>query len=149
MKIKNYTIVLMVLAFAGFLESSYLTFKDLTHSQVACSIVTGCETVLTSKYSHIGPIPVSLLGVGYYLCVFLASSAYLMHRRRIFARAIKLLVPIGLGASAVFVSLQLFVIHSICVYCFGSAIDSTLIFLVGWYAINHPPSEEIIIEIGD
>src|SRR5579885_718341 len=129
------TVAMLILAFAGFLDATYLTVKDLTHGQVACTI-SGCETVLTSKYSHVGPVPISMFGVGYYLLLAVLLVSLLLYSREWMAKSVRYLVPIGILVSAVLASLQVFVIHSICVYCMGSAVDSTLLFFIGWFGLR-------------
>jgi len=138
----------MVFGLLGFLDAIYLTIKELTHTPVACSIVSGCENVLTSKYAYIGNMPVSMLGVGYYLLIMIVASLYLMHSKRIFAQSLKWLASIGLLASVVFVFLQLFVIHSICMYCFGSAINCVLIFFTAIFGINYSQVKDTTITPG-
>ncbi len=144
---KVYTIIFLVLAVLGFLDATYLSAETLMHKQVYCSIVTGCNEVLGSKYSHIGPIPVSVFGSAYYLTLLVLAGLLLQHRKQILRKIIKYITWIGLLASAVFVFLMLAVIKSICVYCFASAITSTLLFLVAHYGVNKAEELEIDIKL--
>jgi uncharacterized membrane protein len=53
-------IVLGVLAVG---VSGYLTITHYEESLLVCNVVSGCETVQSSKYAMIGPVPVALLGL--------------------------------------------------------------------------------------
>ncbi len=87
-----------------------------------------CGHILTSEYSKIMGIPLSLLGFIFYVTMFILFNMYSSKRTYIS----KLLLAgsvIGLLASIYFVYLQLFIINAICLYCMGSATTSTLIFI--------------------
>src|ERR1035437_8681485 len=60
----------LILAFFGFLDSAYLTISHYRNAIPPCTI-NGCEKVLTSSFSMIGPIPMALLGVIFYLSVMI------------------------------------------------------------------------------
>src|SRR5690348_14780226 len=59
----------IILSFLGFLDAAYLTILHYKNVIPPCSIAHGCETVLTSQYATLGPIPIALLGVFFYLVV--------------------------------------------------------------------------------
>ncbi len=48
-----------VVALGGLADSIYLTIKHFTGEKVPCSIVEGCEQVLTSSYAEIFGIPLA------------------------------------------------------------------------------------------
>ena len=112
----------------GTLDASYLTFKYYTKSELYCSFFSGCDTVTNSQYSEIFGIPVALIGLIYYLSVFIISL--LLHKGYI--KKIDLyftcFTAIGFIASMWFMYLQFFVLSALCIYCIMSAISSTLIF---------------------
>lgn len=62
-------IIIAFLSFLGFLDAAYLSIKSFQGAIPACSITEGCEKVLTSKYSKIGTIPISLPGAVFYVGV--------------------------------------------------------------------------------
>jgi uncharacterized membrane protein len=43
--------------------AGYLTLTHYEESLLVCSVVSGCETVQSSKYAMVGPIPVAVLGL--------------------------------------------------------------------------------------
>ncbi len=120
----------MLLAFVGFSDAAYLTFGHLSGAHLSCPVTGGCDQVLSSAYATIGSIPVALLGVLYYLSVFVLALYYLDTRREEALKSIGAISYVGLIASAAFVALQLFVIGALCFYCLLSAAISLTIFLL-------------------
>lgn len=127
----------LVMAVLGFADAAYLTVEHYLNAIPPCSITQGCEAVLTSPYATLLGVPVSLLGAAYYLIMALGSFLYLESKHaagRLAASHSAILkwtlitTVLGFGASLWFLYLQLFVIHSICQYCIGSALISTVLF---------------------
>src|SRR5258708_5075795 len=135
--IKGIALAFLLLALAGFLDATYLTVDHYLRLPVPCSAVFSCETVLTSRYSQIFGVPVSLAGVLYYGAIFLLSLAALSRKNEKLLRAVAQFTPIGFIASLVFIYLQFFVIHAICIYCMISAALSITLFCIGFV---HPQS---------
>lgn len=126
---RRIVLIFIGLGFLGFLDSLYLTIEHYLGAEVVCTIVEGCNEVLQSKYAIIFGIPLSLVGVGYYTAVILLSFAFLDTKAIFFMRAMGILTSFGFLFSIVFVSLQQFVLHAYCIYCLGSALISTILFL--------------------
>jgi uncharacterized membrane protein len=62
----------LAVALAGLAISAYLTVEHYTASTLlACpeSATINCQKVTTSQWSHIGPVPVAVLGLGYFLAM--------------------------------------------------------------------------------
>jgi uncharacterized membrane protein len=76
---RNKTSLLFVLflSFAGFLDATYLTIQHFSGQIPPCTVTHGCEKVLTSQFAHVGPIPIALLGAGYFLIMMVVSLLYL------------------------------------------------------------------------
>ena len=127
---------LIIVSFIGFLDASYLTAAHYAGFDLTCTILKGCEEVTTSEYSVIFGVPVALLGVFYYLTVFLLSLIYFDTKNRFILKIIPPLTVAGLLASAGFVYLQLFVIKAICEYCMLSAATSTTLFIFGIFVFK-------------
>lgn len=117
-------------AFLGFVDAAYLTANHYLALPLPCSLTDGCDTVLRSPYSMIGPVPLAGLGAAYYiLALFLAVYLYTSEGRDPRpARAICFLSGVGVLASIYFIYLQTSVIGAICQYCLGSALTSTILF---------------------
>jgi len=135
MKINSWVIfAFLIISFVGFLDATYLTAQHYLGKIPPCFITTGCQTVLTSKYSVIFGIPTALWGAIYYLLLFLISVLAIDIKATII-RFAAYLTPIGFLLSLYFVYLQIFVIKEICSYCLVSATTSTLLFIIGLFII--------------
>ena len=131
-----------LVALIGFADATFLTVEHYRGVIPPCT-TGGCDTVLTSAYSTVAGVPVSLLGALYYFAIAISAFMYLeslMSKGSVGPRQLAILkwalfaTILGLIASAVLVSLMAFVIHSWCQYCIGSATTSTVLFLIGAYA---------------
>src|SRR6185295_20071106 len=103
-------LIAALLSLVGLGDAIYLTIQDLTGQNLRCTIITGCAEVLGSKYAHIGPIPLAMLGAAAYFTFF--SLAILVVFGYSFARH---LLPIHVAImflTALWLTyLQAFVIH--------------------------------------
>ncbi len=128
--------IFALIALCGFLDATYLTLEHFRGSIPPCTLASGCETVLTSPYAVIGPVPVALLGACYYVAIlFGAILVYQTKNEKLLiwlARA----TALGFLASLYFFSLQAFVIGAWCQYCIASIVTSTLLFATGVYTLS-------------
>ncbi len=120
---------LLVIALLGFADATYLTVEHFRGVIPPCTVISGCETVLTSSYSEIAGIPVSLAGSVYYLLILIGVFSYLEGQREKVLRYTLAATVLGFLASLYFVFLQVFVIKAYCMYCMGSVITSTILFV--------------------
>ncbi|MDQ2746837.1 MAG: hypothetical protein M3T96_06225, partial [Acidobacteriota bacterium] len=76
---KNAVVKLPLLAAAvaliGVADSIYLTYEHYTGGTVPCSIVAGCEQVLTSSYAAFAGVPLAIFGAAAYFAAFLLAIA--------------------------------------------------------------------------
>ncbi len=123
----------LVLSLIGFLDTLYLTYEHFTGSAVNCALLTGCDKVLTSQYSTIIGIPLALLGMIYYLVV-LALATHLVQSglKKVF-NLMLLVISCGFLFSLWLVFLQIFVLKALCTYCLISALDTTILFVLGLF----------------
>ncbi len=127
-------IIVLVIAILGFADSTYLTVEHFKGVIPPCSIAGGeCGVVLQSSYAKILGMPVSILGSIYYLIVAVGVFAYIDSKKTKILKWILLFTAFGLIASAWFVFVQAFILHAYCLYCLGSALTSTLLFLFACY----------------
>lgn len=118
------------ISFIGFVDATYLTVNHYLGNYLVCPINFECQTVLTSKYSTIFKIPISLFGSIYYLILFiLATAAFLIKDKLILWGAY--LSPAGFLFSVYLMLIQFFVIKELCLYCVFSAIASSVLFILG------------------
>lgn len=125
---KIYAVIASIAALVGLLDSAYLTVKHLKEEVVPCSLITGCEQVLTSSHAEMFGIPLGVYGaIAYFLAFSLAILTIFGNRKMWFV--------FGLLASVMFVYtlyllyVQAFVIGAFCQFCLLSAISSTTLFV--------------------
>ena len=119
--------ILLVAAFAGTVDSTYVTLHSSQAFVIPCGFAGGCEQVLNSPYSRIFGIPVAWLGFGFYVTVA-ATSLFALFG---FAKALRLSFAAAVPAFAFTVYLvwvQAFVLRAFCDYCLLSAFLVILIF---------------------
>jgi uncharacterized membrane protein len=136
--------VFLFVSALGFADATYLTVKHFLGTPVPCSILHGCEVVLNSKYSIIYGIPTAMLGALFYLTVMILTAVYLETKKLTVLKLIAFAIALGFLGSLGFVYIQLFILKSICLYCMGSAVTSTTLFifsLVFWHKSKSLDSE--------
>lgn len=133
---RKFTIILVgfiiVLAFIGFADSTFLLAKRLSGGPIPCVLgFTGCDEVSKSPHSVLFSIPLSAYGAIFYLAIGVLGILYLDTKKYIFARLILLATTLGFLMSLYFIYVQKFLIGAFCVYCILSAIVSTVLFALG------------------
>lgn len=123
--------VVAVLALVGLLIAFYLSAHVLGLVPLVCG-VSDCETVQSSQWSMVGPIPTPLIGLGGYAAVLALAVLGLQPRfqdARSLGLAMLALATIGVAFSGFLTYQEAAVIHAWCVWCVTSASVMTLIFL--------------------
>ncbi|MBT7229003.1 vitamin K epoxide reductase family protein [Candidatus Parcubacteria bacterium] len=118
----------IVVALVGLLDAVFLTVKHYT-GDISCSLITGCQEVLSSSYSVIFGIPTALLGAGYYIVILLAALIYAEQKKGLMLKVLSYLPTLGFLFSLWLIYLMMFVIEALCQYCLLSAMTSTLLFI--------------------
>ena len=128
---KNRRIVLAVLALAGGVIMAYLVSL---HFSVAaggafCDLgeVFACDIVNKSIYAKVLGIPISILGMLYFIGVF---GVVLWRCNRSILKKIFLVSIVALGPSLYLTGIELFVLGNICVFCELSKVIIIAILLV-------------------
>lgn len=131
-------ITILLLALIGFGDAIFLTVEHYQGVIPPCSI-SGCEYVLSSSYAEVFGIPVSLLGSIFYLIILVSLFIYLDIKNNLIRDiAIKIVIAIssiGFFVSLIFISIMLFVISAICIYCMVSDVITILIAIFAWHII--------------
>ncbi len=115
-------LIVRVLSLIAFGVAGYLAANSLTNSQPAgCAPGVGCGEVLSSPWSSLWGLPVSVPGVVVYFSLFLLtfhlSPSQSDHHRRVAWSLFVALAALAGLAAVWFIYLQLFIIKSICPYC--------------------------------
>ncbi len=128
-------VLIIIVSLAGFADAAYLTAKHYLGGPVPCSITGGCETVMTSRWAAVGPIPTAAFGAAYYLATFFLVIFYIDSRQRWTLPLILVLTIIGLAVSLALLCLMAFVIGSYCQYCLLSDLLSGGLFVLALTAV--------------
>ncbi|HUD20803.1 MAG TPA: vitamin K epoxide reductase family protein [Candidatus Saccharimonadales bacterium] len=116
-----YRRVMIMLAFVGAFIAAYLVTKTNNPSQVVCSLGGHCGSVLSSKYAHILGLPISGLGLFWFVAVIILL--YLTYFQPLFQKFwLALWLLAGLGFMIYLFSIETFVLHEYCTWCVGVAI---------------------------
>ncbi len=126
----------IALSLIGLLDAGYLTVEHYRGVIPTCTL-NGCETVLTSRYATIGPIPVAAIGTLYYLLLLLAGIGYVTLRRPTLIALGAALAGIGFLASLGFVYIQLFILKALCMFCLLSALTTTLLLVLSMLILQN------------
>jgi uncharacterized membrane protein len=113
-----------LIALVGLGIAGYIMYEQVRGRFPQCR-EGGCETVLTSQYAELFGVPLYYLGVIGYISIF-ATTLISGDRGRLLGFVLSFF---GFGMSAYLTFLQYVVIESICVWCRGSAIAMTFLFL--------------------
>lgn len=118
-----------ILCALGALVSGYLLVADFVLGGAElCLTGKGCDVVRESRYSSIGGIPVSLLGVLGYAAMAAVSVSRLGRRTR--WNLLFWLSSAAVGFSAYLTYLELFIIEALCSWCVASAAIAAALFLL-------------------
>lgn len=115
-------VIIQILITIALAVDVYLAFVALSGgSAVGCGPDSGCDKVLQSKYSKLFGVPVTVPAMLLYCSLFYFVSQLKERvdvlRQRLYWQYILPFSVIILGAGVWFITLQLFVLKSICPYC--------------------------------
>jgi uncharacterized membrane protein len=110
-------------ALLGLLDAGYLTNQHYTEAPVPCSLVAGCETVLTSAYAQLYGIPTAAYGAFAYFIAF-ALAILAAYGNRLMWKLFGVQVVIMALVTCWLIYLQAFVIGAFCQFCLLSALTT-------------------------
>ncbi|MEI7744801.1 MAG: vitamin K epoxide reductase family protein [Chloroflexota bacterium] len=109
--------ILAVLDVFGLAIASYLSVVELGGGVPYCGVLHGCETVAMSEYARIGGIPVAVYGVVLSLILLTLAIIWVRTDKPALLDVHYGLSLIGVIFEVYFLSLQMFVIHAVCIWC--------------------------------
>jgi uncharacterized membrane protein len=122
-------LITALISVVGLGDAIYLTVQDLTGQTLRCTIVSGCNEVLSSPYAHLGSFPLAALGAIAYFTVF--SLSILAAFRYPFVKSLLAMLLAAMFLTTLWLLyLQAFVIHHFCQYCLLSAAVTTTLTVV-------------------
>ena len=131
MKRANFqSVAIAALSALAAILAAFLLIQSLRGAGIpGCGEGLGCNAVLSSRFSRLGPVPISALAVPIFL--MMAIAALRGSRQLLLALAI-----IASGAAIWFLSLQAFVIHRFCTYCtitHALALAASILIFWQWF----------------
>ncbi len=133
-KFLKFVWIASVLSLVGLADSIYLTIHHYTARPMPCSIVEGCEKVLTSQYATFWGIPIAIFGAIAYLFA-LIWSILTYFGKTLFWYVFLFQTSLMAAYSAWLVYLQWAVIESFCQFCLLSAFVCFTLFSLALIAI--------------
>jgi len=122
-------IILLILSFLGFIDAAYLTITHYQNIIPACTVLGGCELVVTSQFSTILGIPLALLGAIYFFVLFYLAIAILSSHKKIYAKIFNRFSYLGLLISLFLFLIQALILKAFCQYCLLSEIIALFIYI--------------------
>lgn len=122
-------ILAAIVSLAGVADAAYLTIHHYTAEPVPCSIIEGCEQVLTSPYATIGDVPLAILGLLAYFTAFSLALLTIFGNRMMW-RLFGAQVIIMAGFSAWLIYVQAALIGAFCQFCLLSALITTILLII-------------------
>jgi uncharacterized membrane protein len=122
--------ILAGLDVVGLLIASYLSSVELEGGVPVCGPAHGCETVATSSYAWIGPLPVAVYGVALSLVLLSLAVAWIRTDNPTLLDLHYGLSLIGVIFELYFVTVQLMILKTLCIWCASYGISLVARFLV-------------------
>lgn len=135
----------------GFAIAGYLTYTHYNEAALVCA-VGGCETVQTSRYSTIGPLPIALLGMGMFAAIIGLAVLRLMRSSIVRAETASI-VAWGMLLAGILYYLyltyvELFVLNAVCQWCVLSSIAAVVVFALESVYLYRTVMADDAMEVG-
>lgn len=122
-------ILATIVSLVGVLDSVYLTIHHYTAEPVPCSIINGCEQVLTSPYATFGGVPLAIFGaIAYFVAFSLALLTVYGNRSMWNLFGVQVVVMAIFSGWLIYVQAAL--IGAFCQFCLLSAATTLTLFLI-------------------
>ncbi len=124
---------ILALSSVGLLDTGYLTYSHYEAAILKCfgvTVVNSCQVVTESIYSTILGVPVAVIGLAFYLFIFVTTILSFKSKYNFLLNLFLPLTGLAVLMSLRLVYLQISVIQYICYYCMLSATLSLLLFII-------------------
>ena len=123
--------------------AGYLTFEHYTSSSsLACSDngVVNCLKVTTSSYAAVAGVPVAVLGLVFFAVMLVLQLPAARQRPERWLRAVRVGWSVaGLGTAVYLLSVELFSLDAICLWCTAVHVLTLVLFATTVYAtVTYP-----------
>ena len=126
-------VIAVIVALVGVADSIYLTVHHYTAEPVPCSLIAGCEQVLTSEYAEIAGIPLAAFGAAAYFAAFSLALLAAFGDGRMW-KLFGVLVVLMAAFTGWLIYVQAALIGAFCQFCLISA--ATTFTLLVLFAIS-------------
>ena len=137
-KTKTTSSIIRIAAIIGLLDSLYLAYVKLAHTEIYCTPGLGdCDVVNASRWSTLWGIPLGVYGVAGF-GVILLISLFGQKLKTLSTYSDLVLFALSLGGflfSLYLTYIELFILRAICQWCLLSALMMTVIFIVSVYEL--------------
>lgn len=129
--------LIVIFSLIGILDAGKITWDEFNGVIPVCTPPFQCDTVLSSPWAQIGPLPVSAYGLAFYSTFFVLGCLLVLDTKQITVAGKTFSVPtltrwlgvFGFLFTLYLVTLMAFIINAWCLYCVISALNCTLLFL--------------------
>eukprot|EP00210_Caulerpa_lentillifera_P007967 g7606.t1 len=138
--------VITGLAGLGCLETIYLTLSKFLNHPVVC-LANGCEAVLTSEYSEIYGVPISLFGfLGYSSMIIFAMECERSSNTFPYKNLLVSSTSVMAASSTVLIfTLMTKLDNAFCLWCYLSAFFSVIAFLISLTAVKDDEKMSVLM----
>jgi len=129
--------MLLVLSLLGFIFSTLLLIVDInTKNNISNSLCNiseyiNCDRVASSSYSHIGPIPISLIGMIFYLFIplYIIFSDHFNVTQKLPLKILSILSIIATIFSVYLFTVSVTKIKALCIFCTATYIVNIILLI--------------------
>jgi uncharacterized membrane protein len=122
----GYMVTYVVLALIGIADAAYLSAIHYYQTDPGCSLITGCDAVLSSEFAVILGVPLAYGGLFYYLLLLSGMLTYYQYELKKALQVTLLVNLMGFLFSLWLIYVQAFILVAFCQYCLVSAVITTL-----------------------
>lgn len=131
--------IIALLGLCGFFLAFYIWTHKRKSKRLVCPMKGDCQSVIHSSYSKFFGIPVEVLGILYYVLIFV--SYILLAVFGSISEELNYLLLVVTGSAFLFsgylIFIQIFSLRQICTWCLTSATLSTAIFILSyWFSLD-------------
>lgn len=124
---------LIVLSILGIVDSGYLTWTHYKKKPLICPLNNKCDKVTESKWSRIFFVRNDVLGLLFYIFIFISGFLIYYFNLELIKNLIFLSSSFGFLFSLFLLYVQAKIIKNYCLYCIISSLITFLIFLNSFF----------------
>lgn len=126
----GFLITYAILILIGLADAAYLSALHYYQADPGCSLITGCDAVLSSEYAVIFGIPLAYGGLVYYFTLLMGVLVYYQYETKKALQVVFGVNLLGFLFSMWLVYVQAVLLQAFCQYCLVSALTTTLALIV-------------------